>query len=57
MAIKSFKRFEKKFIITKEQYDKLIPILSDYMNLDKYCKLGENYNIFIIYITTLLIMM
>ena len=49
MAIKSFKRFEKKFIITKEQYDKLIPILSDYMNLDKYCKLGENYNIYNIY--------
>ena len=46
MAIKAFKRFEKKFIITKDQYDRLLPILSDYMNLDKYCKLGENYNIY-----------
>lgn len=53
MAIKAFKRFEKKFIITKEQYDRLLPILSDYMNLDKYCKLGENYNIYNIYYDTL----
>ena len=36
MAIKAFKRFEKKFIITKDQYDRLLPILSDYMNLDKF---------------------
>lgn len=53
MAIKAFKRFEKKFIITKDQYDRLLPILSDYMNLDKYCKLGENYNIYNIYYDTL----
>ena len=53
MAIKAFKRFEKKFIITKEQYDRLLPILSNYMNLDKYCKLGENYNIYNIYYDTL----
>ena len=53
MAIKSFKRFEKKFIITKEQYDKLTQILSNYMNLDKYCKEGKNYNIYNIYYDTL----
>ena len=53
MAIKAFKRFEKKFIITKDQYDRLLQILSDYMNLDKYCKLGENYNIYNIYYDTL----
>ncbi len=29
MAIKAFKRFEKKFIITKDQYDRLLPILSE----------------------------
>ena len=45
MAIKSFRRFEKKFIITKEQYDELTQILSNYMNLDKYCREGKNYNI------------
>ena len=53
MAIKSFKRFEKKFILTAEQYNKLLPILLDYMNLDKHCKVGENYNIYNIYYDTL----
>ena len=53
MAIKSFKRFEKKFILTSEQYNKLLPILLDYMNLDKHCKIGENYNIYNIYYDTL----
>ncbi len=53
MAIKSFKRFEKKFILTKNQYDKLIPLLSNYMNLDKYCKLDKNYNIYNIYYDTI----
>jgi hypothetical protein len=52
MAIKSFRRFEKKFIITKEQYDKLTQILSNYMNLDKYCREGKNYNIYNIYYDT-----
>ena len=53
MAIKSFRRFEKKFIITKEQYDELTQILSNYMNLDKYCREGKNYNIYNIYYDTL----
>ena len=53
MAIRSFKRFEKKFILTAEQYNKLLPILLDYMNLDKHCKIGENYNIYNIYYDTL----
>ena len=53
MAIKSFKRFEKKFILTAEQYNKLLPILLDYMNLDKHCKIGQNYNIYNIYYDTL----
>ena len=53
MAIKSFKRFEKKFILTSEQYNKLLPILLNYMNLDKHCKVGENYNIYNIYYDTL----
>ena len=53
MDIKSFKRFEKKFIITKEQYDELTQILSNYMNLDKYCREGKNYNIYNIYYDTL----
>ena len=52
MAIKSFKRDEKKFILDKEQYNKLIPKLLEYMTPDKYCKSGKNYNIYNIYYDT-----
>ena len=52
MAIKSFKRYEKKFLLSKEQYDRLIPILSEYMNPDKFCKDGKNYSIYNIYYDT-----
>lgn len=53
MAIKSFQRYEKKFILTETQYKKLLPILYEYMNEDKFCKNGENYNIYSIYYDTL----
>ncbi|CEP80637.1 polyphosphate polymerase domain-containing protein [Paraclostridium sordellii] len=52
MAIKSFKRYEKKFILTQEQYDALIPRLIEYMNQDKHCKSGKNYSIYNIYYDT-----
>ena len=52
MAIKSFKRYEKKFILNKEQYKKLIPILLQYMNPDEHCKSGKNYSIYNIYYDT-----
>ena len=52
MAIKSFKRYEKKFLINKEQYDNLIPILLKYMDYDEYCKDGRNYSIYNLYYDT-----
>lgn len=52
MAIKSFKRFERKFIINSTQYNSLILKLKDYMVLDKYCKNNNNYNIYTIYFDT-----
>lgn len=52
MAIKSFQRYEKKFILNENQYKKLLPILYEYMNEDKFCKNGENYNIYSIYYDT-----
>lgn len=52
MAIKSFKRYEKKFILNKSQYDKLVPRLLEYMEPDKYCKSGKNYSIYNIYYDT-----
>ncbi|VYT87926.1 VTC domain-containing protein [Clostridium tertium] len=53
MAIKSFQRYEKKFILNETQYKKLLPILYEYMNEDKFCKNGENYSIYSIYYDTL----
>ena len=52
MAIKSFKRYEKKFLLNKEQYDNLIPILLEYMDYDEYCKDGRNYSIYNLYYDT-----
>lgn len=52
MAIKAFKRFEKKFILNENQYKSLLPILYKYMNPDKYCKNGNNYSIYSIYYDT-----
>ncbi len=53
MAIKSFKRYEKKFLLTKDQHDALIPRLLEYMKPDEHCKLGKNYNIYNIYYDTI----
>ncbi len=52
MAITSFKRYEIKFIITREQFEKLIPILKIYMESDKYCKDDNFYSIYNIYYDT-----
>ena len=52
MAIKSFKRYEKKYLLTKDQYENLLPILLEYMNFDDHCDLDNNYNIYNIYYDT-----
>lgn len=52
MAIKSFKRYEKKFLITENQYNKLILKLLDYMNPDKFCQNNNTYKIYNIYYDT-----
>ncbi|GIM28360.1 molecular chaperone [Clostridium polyendosporum] len=52
MSIKTFKRYEKKYLISIEQYNKLIPRLLKYMELDKHCKHNENYSIYNIYYDT-----
>ncbi len=52
MAIKSFKRYEKKYLLNQTQYDELIKRLSEYMNTDEYCKDGKNYSIYNIYYDT-----
>ena len=52
MVINSFKRYEKKFLLTKEQYNKLIPRLLEYMELDGFCKKNGDYSIYNIYYDT-----
>ena len=52
MAIKSFKRYEKKYLLNQIQYDELIKRLSEYMDPDEYCKDGKNYSIYNIYYDT-----
>lgn len=51
MAIKSFKRYEKKYLLTSEQYEKLIPRLLEYMKMDDHC-VNNSYSIYNIYYDT-----
>ena len=51
MAIKSFKRYEKKYLLTGEQYEKLIPRLLEYMKMDDHC-VNNSYSIYNIYYDT-----
>ena len=52
MSIKTFKRYEKKFLLTKQQYEALIPRLLDNMEPDPHCLDGKNYSIYNIYYDT-----
>lgn len=52
MAIQSFKRYEKKFLLTNEQYMALMPRLKEYMYLDDHCKDETGYKIANIYFDT-----
>lgn len=52
MAINTFKRNELKFLLNDEQYNKLVPVIHQYMNPDKYCIGGKEYGIYNIYYDT-----
>lgn len=52
MAIMTFKRFEEKFIVTENQYEKIIKEIEEYMLPDKYCLNGEEYSIYNVYFDT-----
>lgn len=52
MAIATFKRYEKKYIISKEKLDKIMPSLLEYMELDPFCINGGEYRIYSIYYDT-----
>lgn len=52
MSIKTFKRYEKKFLLTKHQYELLVPKLLEYMEPDSHCIDGQTYSIYNIYYDT-----
>ena len=52
MAITTFVRKEKKYLINKEQRKKLLEILPQYMDFDKYCQDGNRYAVNNIYFDT-----
>lgn len=49
MAITSFKRYEKKFMLTRQQFEQLMPKLHQYMNEDEHSQDGGTYSIYNIY--------
>ena len=52
MAITTFVRKEKKYLITSEQRDKLLKILPQYMVFDRYCQNGNMYIVNNVYFDT-----
>lgn len=52
MAISTFQRREVKFLLSKEQFDALLPIVHEHMNPDAYCVDGKEYGIYNIYYDT-----
>ena len=53
MEISTFKRYEKKFILTEWQRDKLLAMIDCYMKPDRYCLNGNSYAINNTYYDTL----
>ena len=52
MSIKTFKRLEKKYLLTMEQYEELRKRMEPYMTYDEYCPDGALYSIYNIYYDT-----
>lgn len=52
MIIKTFSRYENKFIITNTQKEEMCKFLSNYMAYDKYCLNDNMYTIYNIYLDT-----
>lgn len=52
MAIMTFKRYEKKFLLSSSQYNAIYPVLMKYLLPDENCKNGQGYSIYNIYFDT-----
>ncbi|NLD48484.1 MAG: polyphosphate polymerase domain-containing protein, partial [Clostridiaceae bacterium] len=53
MAIEVFNRYEKKFLMDSETYERIQNILAEYMELDEYNKTHPFYTISNIYYDTM----
>lgn len=49
MALTTFQRYEKKFYITRAQYEHLLPVVLEHMDPDQYCIDGKSYNLVNLY--------
>lgn len=49
MAVTTFRRYEKKFYITRDQYEHLLPVVLEHMEPDEYCIDGKSYNLVNLY--------
>ena len=52
MAITTFKRYEKKFLLNEAQYRAILPVLMQYMCFDDHCRNGREYTIYNVYYDT-----
>ena len=52
MPISVFKRYEKKFLLNRQQYREIMDFLQDYMTFDKYCVNEQVYSLLNIYFDT-----
>ena len=52
MAITSFMRYEKKFLLSDEQVEAVMPSIYEKMEVDAYCKDGRSYTVYNIYYDT-----
>lgn len=52
MAIATFKRHEKKYLITQEKLNRIMPVLMQHLNYDPFCVDGGEYRIYSIYYDT-----
>lgn len=52
MTISTFQRREVKFLLSKAQFDALLPVVHQHMNPDAYCLDGKEYGIYNIYYDT-----
>lgn len=52
MAIRVFKRYEKKYLVSEEQLKAMLPEIEQYMDADAYSTDGKRYSIYNIYYDT-----